>query len=485
MNRTHVPWLMTATFLSLWLPALAAAQVASSAGSAPGKAEEQVPTSKLVLQPSDEPRAALKYQLLPPLLDRAPGNAAVQYEKLALIFAMPSNQKALEDVAKWLEAPLEKMPRAEVRQTIDRYRRQVLDDLAAAARRDRCDWELPIRETNYFAMLLPELQHLRNLGRLVALQARLEIAEQKFDEAVHTLQTGYALARHVGQGGTLTHGLVGIAIGHLMSARVQELVQQPGAPNLYWALTMLPQPLVDVRPGFEFEMNALYLSLPALREINEANHDPAYWQHLLDKFDQTFTDNLGMSPPKAGWRGPATVLALRGYPIAKRALIAQGRSPQEVEAMPVPEVVILYTLQTYNELGDGLFKWFFVPYPQARAGIQEAERYLKNEGANREIVPLARLLMPALGSLSFIAAKNERSIAMLRAIEALRIHAARHQGRLPEKLADISAVPLPLDPTSGEAFSYQKSGDSAVLASPPPRGRSPRDGLRVEVKVGN
>ena len=49
--------------------------------------------------------------------------------------------------------------------------------------------------------------------------------------------------------------------------------------------------------------------------------------------------------------------------------------------MPVPEVVVLYTVQTYNELRDRMFKWFFVPYPQARAGIQEAERYFKNEGA--------------------------------------------------------------------------------------------------------
>ena len=72
---------------------------------------------------------------------------------------------------------------------------------------------------------------------------------------------------------------------------------------------------------------------------------------------------------------------------------------------------------------------------------------------------------------------------MLRAIEALRIYAAAHEGRLPDKLADIAEVPLPIDPTTGQAFSYQKTGDTAVLESPYPPGRSPRDGLRVEVKV--
>ncbi len=480
MKRRHVPSLIS-TALLFCLPSLAAAQLIQAVGSAPAKApaEEKVPTSSLVLQSADEPREALKYRLLPPLVDRTPGNAAIQYQKLALLVS--DRVKKLQQVADWLDLPMDKLPREEVRQTLDSFK-SVLDDLDAAARRDHCDWELLFREGNFFGVPLPELQPMRSLGRLAALEARLQIADRKFDDAIHTLQTGYALARHVGQGPTLIHGLVGIAIGQSMSAPVQELIQQPGAPNLYWALTSLPQPLVDLRPGLETEMYGAYLWLPALREIKGANHNLAFWQHVFDKVDQVYAD-MGMVQPKAGVRGVATLMALRGYPIAKRALIEQGRSPAEVEAMPVPEVVVLYTLQTYNELRDRTFKWFFVPYPQARAGNEEAERYLKNEAAKREIVPMAGLLLPAIGSVHFAAAKGERSIALLRVIEALRIYAARHEGRLPEKLADISEVPLPIDPTTGQAFSYQKSGDTAILESPYPPGRSPRDGLRVEVKV--
>ena len=111
-------------------------------------------------------------------------------------------------------------------------------------------------------------------------------------------------------------------------------------------------------------------------------------------------------------------MALRGYPIAKRALIEQGRTAEEVEAMPVPEVVIRYTVQTYNELRDRMFKWFFVPYPQARAGIQEAERYLKTEGRTAGRSCPGWMLLPAIGAVNFASAKSDRSIAMLRAIEA-------------------------------------------------------------------
>jgi hypothetical protein len=488
MRRTFAASLIVAAFFLLLLPSPAAAQLIMALGSAPGegkgaKVVEQVPTSTLVLQPADEPREALKYQLLPPLLDRTPGNAALQYGKLALIISEPKDKDDMENVGKWLDMPLDKMPREQARQMIQRYQHRVLDDLDAAARRDRCDWDLRLREGNYMRLLLPELQPLRSLARLVALKARLEVADRKFDEALHTLQTGYAMARHVGQGGTLIHGLVGVAIAQSMSAQVQELLQQPGAANLYWALTALPQPLVDLRPALETELNGLYLWLPALRAIKEANHDVAFWQHLLDTLDQTMKVELGMAPPAAGFRGMATLLALRGYPIARRALIEQGRSPAEVEAMPVPEVVLLYTVQTYNELRDRMFKWTFLPYPQARAGMQEAERYLKNQVASREIVPLASVLMPACGQVNFSVAKSERSFAMLRTIEALRMYAARHEGRLPEKLSDVTDVPVPLDPTSGQAFTYQRNGDTAVLESPHPPGRSPRDGLRVEVRI--
>ena len=41
---------------------------------------------------------------------------------------------------------------------------------------------------------------------------------------------------------------------------VLELIQQPGSPNLYWALSELPRPIVDFRAAYEAEMN---VALPA------------------------------------------------------------------------------------------------------------------------------------------------------------------------------------------------------------------------------
>ena len=173
-------------------------------------------------------------------------------------------------------------------------------------------------------------------------------------------------------------------------------------------------------------------------------------------------------------------MALRGYPIAKRALIEQGRTRRKKSRpCPCPKSSSVTRVQTYNELRDRMFKWFFVPYPQARGRQPGGRRYLKRR-RKREIVPLASLLLPAIGSVHFQMAKSERSVAMLRVIEALRIYAARHQGRLPDKLADISEVPVPVDPTTGQAFVYQKNrrhrGDRVAVSAGPLAPRRPAHG---------
>ena len=60
-------------------------------------------------------------------------------------------------------------------------------------------------------------------------------------------------------------------------------------------------------------------------------------------------------------------------------------------------------------------------------------------------------------------------MALLRHVEALRLYAAAHDGRLPGKLSDIG-VPLPADPFTGKPFAYQVDGATARLRGSPPRG---------------
>jgi hypothetical protein len=67
---------------------------------------------------------------------------------------------------------------------------------------------------------------------------------------------------------------------------------------------------------------------------------------------------------------------------------------------------------------------------------------------------------------------------LVQLIEAIRMAAAENGGKLIESL-DKSAVPVPANPFTGKPFSYQVSGDTAVITSELPA-RLP---VRIELKM--
>jgi hypothetical protein len=464
-------------------PAVVLSQVtALSPPSSPEIPEEQK-TVQLVLYPAAQPRPALKYQLLPPYLERRPGNAAVWWNRLPAerdyFFAkLYAENGPWSKAEKWMELPIGDPREKEYREKVLANdlamfsTDSIYRDIERAAQFESCDWEQPIREGNYIAVTLPEIQGSRTYARLLSAKAHLEIVEGKYAAAVRTMQCGYAEARHVAQSPTLVSGLVGVTIASIMSHQVQQLIQQPDAPNLYWALSTLPRPAVDMRPGAEAESNLLYLQFPELRDLDKKTLSPAEWRALLKRIIDELCSNRGyfsgsgsgpFPTPEAGMAA-FTLATVQGYPRAKQYLIEQGRSAAEVEAMPVAQVVLLYTVQVYNELSDAQFKWFLLPATEVGEGFARAEM-TKAFAANREIIPIARLLLPASLAAKHAETRCEWTIAMLRICEALRLYAANHDGQWPDRLTDITEVPIPLNPCDGKPFVYERQGNKAILTS--------------------
>jgi hypothetical protein len=95
------------------------------------------------------------------------------------------------------------------------------------------------------------------------LWARLEVSRGEYDGAILALQTGFGMARHLGQTPSTMGFLHGVSIAAVMSREVEQWVQMDGAPNLYAALAALPRPLVDVEKCIEGETGATSSQLPA------------------------------------------------------------------------------------------------------------------------------------------------------------------------------------------------------------------------------
>jgi hypothetical protein len=449
---------------------------------------------KVVLHPMGEPCPALKYQLLPPLSERRPGNAAIHYLKVGYFSpTVFTRAEFWTTICKWAEMPLPELRKAAGEWKNGRnydwvaWMQPVYDMLDRGACCESCDWDLLTRgQKSGDPNAADVLQRVRGFARILVARARLQVADGKFDEAIRTLRTGYAMARHVAQAPALINGLVGVTLADVMSKQLETLVQQPGAPNLYWALATLPQPLLDLRPGYEEDLAVVYLSYPELRDLDKKDYPADHWRQLLqqvvERQDQFwFWENWQRTAYHLG----TVASMLEGYPRAKRFLIARGRSPAEVEAMPVPQVVLLYTMRNYDELRDDVFKWVSFPYgdPKARRGIEEAERKIRDYSSGREIIRFAEIEPPALEWLKRAEARMERDLAALKILEALRIYAAGHEGRLPGSLNEITEVPIPLDPLRGGPFVYRRQGDTAILESSfPPNDAYPL-ALHYEIQI--
>jgi hypothetical protein len=444
--------------------------------------EEKIRTVKIVIHPMPEPRSAMQYQLFPPLIDRKPGNAAVLYNRIpAENTTIFGDGDLIDKIDRLRTSPLADFRNAEIRRLVPEA---IVRGIIRAAHSDYCDWQLPFRDGGLFwAMLLPDLQQTRHYGRFLAAYARMRIADGKYEEAIGALQAGYALARHVAAGQTLVHGLVGNTISGYMTEQLRELLQQPDAPNLYWALNALPRPVVDLRPGLEAEFDAFYLSFPELRDLEKKKYSPEQWRDLLDnlgkKMDE-FVMEFGLSRPR-----PFVLETLSFYPSAKRFLIARGASAESVEAMPVAQVILIDFSRHFEEVRDNVYKWCFASYSQLPSCIPQANVASLNAGRNKaNLFGLEAMLLPGIVPAMYASLGNERNITALQVLEALRIYAASHDGRLPKNLADITEVPVPQDPLNGKPFLYRCEGNKATLESPNLPGSSVENYyLRYEIEM--
>ncbi len=478
--RFPLPLVSLAVVLSVGL-----GERAASAADKPTVKKPEV--RKLTVHPAPEPIPALKHQLLPGLLERTPGNAAVLYNRVLIQFTDQLDDETSERIATWAGRDMasDELPVEEIREALKPFD-AIMSELAVAARRDSCRWDVPFRKgQNPFAILLPELQQQRQLARVLVVNIRLAILDGRIDDAAEMLKTGFAFARDVGHGPTLIHGLVGIAISNMLTDALVQLSQRADAPNLYWALAAMPRPLIDLRRGMETERHVLDLWMPEFRNLDRLRDDPEFWEARLQEFFEVdirfLSDNDDM---EVDYRSVMTMLALKGYPRARDHMVSRGHSPQEVASMHPARVLLVYTMDTYRKLGDASYKWFFLPYYEAREGLAEWNRQFKAEGRDSEVFPVASLLLPAIGAAKIAVARHERDLEIARMVEAIRIHAATHDGRLPLSGEDITDVPVPTDPMWGKPFAVARDGDTLVIESAPiPYNNKLLHSLRVEVRL--
>jgi len=237
---------------------------------------------------------------------------------------------------------------------------------------------------------------------------------------------------------------------------------------MYWALTTLPDPMIDMHSSLEYEREMLFVEFPQLRNLESEVLSPAQASAVASDFVkkiQILDEGVGDMPFKrllpVGW-------VMMHYSDAKKYLARKGYSQERIEALPAAQAVLIYQKQEYLEMFDSLFKWFSLPYYQAQPHLKKGEKRLNDHISTKGIkANLFCTLLPALGRITFLQARLDRNIALLRTVEAIRMFAADHSGQLPGSLTEITAVPIPEDPVTGRDFIYRRTDErNARLEAP-------------------
>lgn len=402
---------------------------------------------KLTVDAMPAPKPALRYALLPELRELTQGNPIPNYLKCILDQDYSNQEEALGKAA--------------------------LKQADRAARMDKPDWQiLPRIKTDGIGLLLPDVQKMRQLSNELQKRFRDEIALGRFDDALVTAKTMFALSRHMGEHPTIIGGLVAIAMAMVAIAPLEEMLQQPGCPNLYWALTNLPAPFVSFVTGLEGErllMGAEFRDLDDTKPMTTAQ---------LKKVI-TYTDRLreiGRGDKKtAEWL--AEKAEDEKYMAAARArLIESGIPADRLDTFSPYQVIFLNEKLEYEILRDDITKFSALPTWEA---IPRMDAVFSGRSQ-----ALFGLFLPGLNKIRRAQGRLEQRLALLRHVEAIRMYAAAHGGKVPEKLADIDA-PLPVDSFTGKPFRYEVIDGVAHVRGSAPKGdeKNPAYNLHYEIII--
>jgi hypothetical protein len=462
-----------------WITAAALALSAALVALEASGAEPQIKI--LSISGAREPVPALGNRLLPLESELLPGDAAPIYLRLAAGVTADAMSELEAKPKGWLELPFDQFPLKEATSFLDGWRAKVAQ-LEYGAHRQTCSWNYTINEEReHIADLqLGDAQSMRSWTRLLALQARVEIAERHFAAAVRAIETGMAFSLHVGDGPFFINALIGNASARYILEEVDNLISQPGAPSLYWSLTALPRPLIGMRKSMAQEYKLCERLLPEMTDL-EQPHADAEWAARLARFHGRIVKiRATYRTVMKGYEGTDfrdNLAEFREWVLPQAKAYFEARKGN-LAARNDDEMILKYYGGSYRDLYDDIYKAGYLPFFEAEAIYDRGEKQLMS--AKNGPLRFFAEMIAAVQSVHRADVMLDRKVAMLRVVEALRLHAGA-TGQLPHSLDQVKVVPIPTDPYTGKALRYKGAGESAELVSEIPG--SPVFGLTYRITL--
>ncbi len=417
---------------------------------------EQPPEDRteLSIRAAAEPIPALRYRFWPHWVDCKPGRAETHFYRAILLYRELDLQTRTHADMGFLDKFASADPQ-QVAEFLDAARTTLTELETMAACQDQT-WDLRIRDQqglHWVSVRLPDVQEARGLARLLSIQARQQLADNNFTGFCHTLQVGFRLAAFVGQGETMVQQLVGVAIAGVMLGLVEQAIELPGCPNLYWALASLPKPLVDLRRSIEFESTSLIHAIPAIRAAESVNLTDEQWREKFAEFE-AFMKTLGFDAREQVQKLMIGVLfsSQAQAEAARQRLIDAGHDPQGLHNRSRAQLMAMDTALQLTILQDGMIKASLVPGYQSFELPDLVDRSDQRPGP---ALVIAGIVLPAYQAALEASIRTDFNVERLKTIESIRQYLSDHPHQFPETLDSLTVMPTVDDPFTGKPFQYQ------------------------------
>ncbi len=437
------------------------------------KAGEPETIIELSVSAAAEPSPVFKHRLTVLPHRAVPGNSALTYMAAFAEGGLRIPWKRIEDTFGYDGLNFgysdSKATKEELIQAASEFDDLIDHFIRRASRQRRCEWDLGmeyIEGAALFSFPLSNAQETRSISRAIGLQTRAAIAEGDFDKAVELMGMNYKLGGDVAKIPAMVASLVGIAEVSIANDSMQELIGAEGSPNMYWALTELPDPIIDVRTAMRVETQWAERLIPELAEVDRKHSDAGWkslYERVVERVARGIPNQLENYASSTGRSLMPFGFGIASYRSSKKRMIATGIDKAEVEAMSVAEVLLKDAAHEAKRLGDLCEKQTYMSFQDAMRFTYQVENELRlSESISNPGAVLTGLILPATQQVLAAQMRVRRDICAFRVIEAIRMHAAQ-TGALPLDLDEISLVPAPDNPATGKPFEYRIDDSAAVL----------------------
>ena len=345
----------------------------------------------------------------------------------------------------------------------------VFDLITQASEREHCDWNDTPGVWRFV-----HLNEMRSLANLISVRGKVQIESGNFDDAVHQVQILNAMAGHVASGGPLISWLVGVGIAKLGDSLVADMMARSDCPNLYWPLINRTVPLLSPRDAMEGERRWLLAQMPILAKGNTGGITADDWTVLVKQFIAMQGAMPGTNT--ANVMATQLILGMASKQDAIKFYASQHHVTQEqIAKLDTPLVLATYFIEQYQITADEQAKLWGLPLHQTIERSAKLSERLN--GLEIHSSKLFLSLIPALKEVPVTFGREQRTVAALATIEALRAWAADHGNQLPASLEEIKETPPPVNPMTGKLFDYRIENGMATVSDETSQESDPKHGF--------